>query len=83
MLMSLTEAAGAFAYGKLHAVSGANDKGRSPSDVMDDLELHACPGAGACGGMGEAFPAVNCCCLSGNREPGSCLKRRQDEQRSH
>lgn len=25
--------------------------GRTPSDVMDDLEKHACPGAGACGGM--------------------------------
>ena len=41
------EAAGAFVYGKLHAASGTG----SPSDVMDDLELHACPGAGACGGM--------------------------------
>jgi dihydroxy-acid dehydratase len=61
------EAAGAFTYGKLHAAQGAGDKGRTPSDVMvsilkphlelplteakDDLEQHACPGAGACGGM--------------------------------
>lgn len=45
------EAAGAFTYGKLHAASGAGEKGRTPSDVMDDLEQHACPGAGACGGM--------------------------------
>jgi hypothetical protein len=28
------EAAGAFAYGKLHAVSGAGEIGRTPSDVM-------------------------------------------------
>ena len=63
------EAAGAFTYGRLHAASGAGEKGRTPSDVMvstrnslffgrvedniiqDDLEQHACPGAGACGGM--------------------------------
>jgi len=45
------EAAGAFTYGKLHAASGAGERGRTPSDVMDDLEQHACPGAGACGGM--------------------------------
>jgi dihydroxy-acid dehydratase len=35
----------------LHAAEGAGEKGRTPSDVMDDLEQHACPGAGACGGM--------------------------------
>ena len=28
------EAAGAFTYGKLHAASGAGEKGRTPSDVM-------------------------------------------------
>src|SRR3978361_141761 len=28
------EAQGAFAYGKLHAASGAGEKGRTPSDVM-------------------------------------------------
>jgi len=41
------EAAGAFNYNRLHAVTGAGEKGRTPSDVMDDLEQHACPGAGA------------------------------------
>jgi dihydroxy-acid dehydratase len=45
------EASGAFNYGTLKAASGAGEKGRTPSDVMDDLEQHACPGAGACGGM--------------------------------
>ena len=43
------EAAGAFNYGTLKAAIGAGEK--TPSDVMDDLEQHACPGAGACGGM--------------------------------
>ena len=35
------EAAGAFTYGKLHAASGAGEKGRTPSDVMvSALKLH-------------------------------------------
>jgi dihydroxy-acid dehydratase len=45
------EAAGAFNYGRLKASEGAGEIGRTPSDVMDDLVQHACPGAGACGGM--------------------------------
>lgn len=45
------EASGAFIYNKLHAASGAGESGRTSSDVMDDIEQHACPGAGACGGM--------------------------------
>ncbi|PBP27422.1 putative dihydroxy-acid dehydratase [Diplocarpon rosae] len=45
------EASGAFAYGRLKAVENPGAEGRTASDVMDDLEQHACPGAGACGGM--------------------------------
>jgi dihydroxy-acid dehydratase len=45
------EASGAYIYNKLHAASGAGEPGRTSSDVMDDIEQHACPGAGACGGM--------------------------------
>ncbi len=45
------EASGAFAYGRLKAAEKPGELGRTPSDVMDDLEQHACPGAGACGGM--------------------------------
>ena len=45
------EAAGAFAYGTLKAKTDSGAEGRMPGDVMSDLERHACPGAGACGGM--------------------------------
>ncbi|TVY20132.1 putative mitochondrial dihydroxy-acid dehydratase [Lachnellula arida] len=45
------EAAGAFNYNRLHAATGAGEPGRTPNDVMEDLEQHACPGVGACGGM--------------------------------
>lgn len=44
------EAAGAFAYGTLKAAPGTGE-GKTADDVMEDLERHACPGAGACGGM--------------------------------
>ncbi|KAI9051403.1 hypothetical protein LZ554_004450 [Drepanopeziza brunnea f. sp. 'monogermtubi'] len=45
------EASGAFAYGRLKAAENPGEKGCTPSDVMEDLEQHACPGVGACGGM--------------------------------
>ncbi|EKD19602.1 uncharacterized protein L3040_002520 [Drepanopeziza brunnea f. sp. 'multigermtubi'] len=45
------EASGAFVYGRLKAAENPGEKGCTPSDVMDDLEQHACPGVGACGGM--------------------------------
>ena len=41
------EAAGALTYNRLHAAERPGEKGRTPSDVMDDIEQHACPGAGA------------------------------------
>ncbi|RAL63563.1 hypothetical protein DID88_003607 [Monilinia fructigena] len=45
-ISSCYEASGAFAYDKLHAAV----EGATPSDVMEDYERNACPGAGACGG---------------------------------
>lgn len=41
------EAAGAFTYKNLHPTAEAAKNGATPSDVMEDLERHACPGAGA------------------------------------
>ncbi|TGO37228.1 hypothetical protein BHYA_0102g00130 [Botrytis hyacinthi] len=46
-ISSCYEASGAFTYNKLHAAV----EGATPSDVMEDYEQNACPGAGACGGM--------------------------------
>jgi dihydroxy-acid dehydratase len=43
------EAAGAFAYNRLHPTEEYASKGCTASDVMEDLEKHACPGAGAVG----------------------------------
>jgi hypothetical protein len=50
-ISSCYEASGAFIYGKLHAAENPGEPGRTPDDVMNDLEEHACPGPGACGGM--------------------------------
>ncbi|EEY21696.1 dihydroxy-acid dehydratase [Verticillium alfalfae VaMs.102] len=45
------EASGAYTYGRLNAKCNPGEPGRTSSDVMEDIERHACPGAGACGVM--------------------------------
>ncbi|KAH8812035.1 dihydroxy-acid dehydratase-like protein [Xylogone sp. PMI_703] len=77
------EAAGAYVYGKLKAaVDGA-----SASDVMDDLEQHSCPGAGACGGMytantmSTAIEAMGLCLPGSSSNPAeSPAKMRECEK---
>ncbi|RDW94774.1 putative dihydroxy-acid dehydratase-1 [Coleophoma crateriformis] len=65
------EAQGSLAYGKLHAAVNPGAPGRTPSDVMDDLEQHACPGAGACGGMYTANTMSTAIEAMGLSLPGS------------
>ncbi|KAI0417066.1 dihydroxy-acid dehydratase [Xylaria grammica] len=65
------EAAGAFSYGTLQAKTNAGAAGRTPSDVMSDLEQHACPGAGACGGMYTANTMATAIEAMGLTLPGS------------
>ncbi|KAK3994230.1 dihydroxy-acid and 6-phosphogluconate dehydratase [Cladorrhinum sp. PSN332] len=66
------EAAGAYSYGKLKASckkpSGAD---ATASDVMEDIEEHACPGAGACGGMYTANTMATAIEAMGLTLPGS------------
>lgn len=66
------EASGAFAYGRLKAkckkASGAE---ATPGDVMEDIERHACPGAGACGGMYTANTMATAIEAMGLTLPGS------------
>ncbi|KAJ5678878.1 dihydroxy-acid dehydratase [Penicillium macrosclerotiorum] len=45
------EAAGAYAYDTLKQPDDGGDTSKTKDEIMDDLERHACPGAGACGGM--------------------------------
>ncbi|KAI1339383.1 dihydroxy-acid dehydratase [Xylariaceae sp. FL0016] len=65
------EASGAFTYGRLHATTNPGTEGRTPSDVMSDIERHACPGAGACGGMYTANTMATAIEAMGLSLPGS------------
>ncbi|AEO57268.1 dihydroxy-acid and 6-phosphogluconate dehydratase-like protein, partial [Thermothelomyces thermophilus ATCC 42464] len=66
------EASGAYMYNRLEAKckmpSGAD---ATPSDVMEDIERHACPGAGACGGMYTANTMATAIEAMGLTLPGS------------
>ncbi|KAH6968900.1 hypothetical protein HG530_006126 [Fusarium avenaceum] len=65
------EASGAFTYGRLHAKSNPGEPGRESGDVMTDIEKHACPGAGACGGMYTANTMATAIEAMGLTLPGS------------
>ncbi|KAL7788374.1 dihydroxy-acid/6-phosphogluconate dehydratase [Trichoderma ceciliae] len=65
------EASGAYAYGSLKASTNPDAPGRSSSDVLDDIERHACPGAGACGGMYTANTMATAIEAMGLTLPGS------------
>lgn len=70
-ISSCYEASGALAYGKLHAKNRAGEQGRESGDVMDDIVQHACPGAGACGGMYTANTMATAIEAMGLTLPGS------------
>lgn len=81
------EAAGALAYGKLKAAECPGEKGRTPSDVMEELEEHSCPGVGACGGMytantmSTAIEAMGLCLPGSSSNPAdSPAKMRECEK---
>lgn len=65
------ESSGAYIYGKLQAKCRSGEPGRTPSDVMSDIEKHACPGAGACGGMYTANTMATAIEAMGLTLPGS------------
>lgn len=67
------EARGAFTYDKLRAAVPTNDDGsvNTPADVLSDLERHACPSAGACGGMYTANTMATAIEAMGLSLPGS------------
>ena len=45
------EASGAYVYNSLKQPDDGGDQTKTKDEIMDDIEQHACPGAGACGGM--------------------------------
>lgn len=54
-----------------YEVAGAHAYGRCGADVVSDIERHACPGAGACGGMYTANTMATAIEAMGMTLPGS------------
>lgn len=68
---SCFEAAGAYAYDTLRQPDDGGDTSKSKDEIMDDLERHACPSAGACGGMFTANTMATAIESMGLSLPGS------------
>ncbi|KAK0736442.1 dihydroxy-acid/6-phosphogluconate dehydratase [Apiosordaria backusii] len=83
------EAIGSYRYGVLKAnckkASGAE---ATPSEVMDDIEEHACPGVGACGGMytantmATAIEAMGLCLPGSSSFPAESPQKRTECERA-
>ncbi|KAF2404087.1 putative mitochondrial dihydroxy acid dehydratase [Trichodelitschia bisporula] len=67
-ISSCYEAQGAYAYNKLRS---EHDPSLTKDDIMLDFEQHACPGAGACGGMYTANTMSTAIEAMGLTPPGS------------
>ena len=65
------EASGAYIYNTLVQPSDGGDVSKSKDEIMDDIEQHACPGAGACGGMYTANTMATAIESMGLTLPGS------------
>ncbi|KAJ4854653.1 dehydratase family domain-containing protein [Trichoderma breve] len=65
------EAFGAYHYGTLKQPEDGGDTSKSKEDIIEDLEAHACPGAGACGGMYTANTMATAIESMGFTLPGS------------
>lgn len=65
------EAAGAYAYNTLQQPNDGGDTSKNKDEIIEDLERHACPGAGACGGMFTANTMATAIESMGLSLPGS------------
>jgi len=65
------EASGAYIYNTLHQPEDGGDTAKTKDEIMDDIEQHACPGAGACGGMYTANTMATAIESMGLALPGS------------
>src|SRR3954452_4555604 len=61
---------------------GAHDAGKMTDADFDDLERHACPGAGACGGMFTANTMATVCETLGISPFGSASVPADDQQKA-
>lgn len=65
------EASGAYIYNNLTQPDDGGDTSKTKDEIMDDIEQHACPGAGACGGMYTANTMATAIESMGLTIPGS------------
>ncbi|KAI4094569.1 MAG: hypothetical protein LQ339_007444 [Xanthoria mediterranea] len=65
------EAAGAYIYNTLTQPDDGGDQSKTKDEIMEDIERHACPGAGACGGMYTANTMATAIETMGLSIPGS------------
>lgn len=65
------EASGAYNYNTLKQPEDGGDVSKTKDEIMDDIEQHACPGAGACGGMYTANTMATAIESMGLTLPGS------------
>lgn len=65
------EAYGAYCYNTLKQPDDGGDQSATPEQIMDDVEKHACPGIGACGGMYTANTMATAIESMGLSLPGS------------
>ena len=65
------EATGAYIYNSLVQPNDGGDNTKNKDEIMDDIERHACPGAGACGGMYTANTMATAIESMGLTLPGS------------
>ena len=65
------EAFGAYVYKNLKQPDDGGDTSKTGDEILDDIEQHACPGAGACGGMFTANTMATAIESMGLSLPGS------------
>ena len=65
------EASGAYVYNSLKQPEDGGDTTKTKDEIMEDIERHACPGAGACGGMYTANTMATAIESMGLSLPGS------------
>ncbi|ERF75376.1 dihydroxy-acid dehydratase [Endocarpon pusillum Z07020] len=65
------EAFGAYTYDTLKQPQDGGDTSKNKDEIMDDIVRHACPGAGACGGMYTANTMASAIETMGLTLPGS------------
>ena len=70
-IVTCYEAFGAYSYNTLRQPDDGGDTSATKDEIIDDLERHACPGAGACGGMYTANTMATAIESMGLSLPGS------------